>query len=592
MEVSLHKFETAYRLPRWALAERRRLDQMRMKVIDRAFEMALAHEGIREEAELCIRNILAPVRLSLTGGDESVTESWSAALAAEIARVVRDGSTRNVVVYQARRDALFDMALSVARGDWSRAWAWRQLELWTASDTAGEAEALVQLVRALCAAPALIVPTLKALGHANYLDRLARRFTDTQWQDLSEAALVEAGAANLLSYTVAEPSSGLHRDAGRVGKGSSLLRAITSSSSLARANAATRRAVAGLVVLEAAPASLHSEAAATLISIIAQTIASAQQATTQTAPEVLSYDTAFVDTGSGDTAFVDTASGDTTSGDNSVAVSPEMATEDGAVEPARLNSSANDRILGPAAKHSDATTADNADPADVDGSFSSASPEATPFDPQDLNASGDAKLVKPTRKDMQRRDMDLAPLDSPARPGAELQPLDFRRRAFTRFGGLLFLIGVVEDLELPEEIMAQPALNDRPFVWVIHQLALALVPAEPDDPAALAFAGLPPDVKAPSEDEAPASEVEKVLLNAFVARLVERLSSLLDPEDETEGLLLESICYRRAEIVADPGWVEVRLSLDDVATDIRRAGLDLNPGYVPWLGVVVVFVYE
>jgi hypothetical protein len=24
----------------------------------------------------------------------------------------------------------------------------------------------------------------------------------------------------------------------------------------------------------------------------------------------------------------------------------------------------------------------------------------------------------------------------------------------------------------------------------------------------------------------------------------------------------------------------------------RRAGLDLDPGYVPWLGVVVRFVYE
>ena len=32
--------------------------------------------------------------------------------------------------------------------------------------------------------------------------------------------------------------------------------------------------------------------------------------------------------------------------------------------------------------------------------------------------------------------------------------------------------------------------------------------------------------------------------------------------------------------------------MDQVATEIRRAGLDLDPGYVPWLGVVVRFIYE
>jgi len=560
VEVRLHRFETAYHLPRWARAERRRLDQMRMTVIDLAFERALAHEGIREEAELCIRNISVPVRLNLTGGDESVTASWSAVLAAEIARVVRDGSTRNVVVYQARREALLDLALSVARGDWSRAWAWRQLELWSATDDAGEADARGQLVRALCTAPSLIVPTLKALGQVDCLDGVARRFTERQWQELSEAALVEAGAANLISAAVGKPSSGLRRDAGRVFKRSSLLRAITSSRAPAGTSAVTRRAVAALAVLEAEPAALHTETATTLISIIAETMASARQEMTEIPSEV--------------SAIVDT--------DSDVAQSPKLAAEDVAVELASANSSANDRV--PAAKNS-ATT--GADLADFVGSSSTANSKATGSDAQDMNVSGNANLLKPTQKDM------LQPsLESSARPGAELQPLDFRRRAFTRYGGLLFLVALVQDLELPEEIMAHPALNDRPFVWVIHQLALALVPAEPDDPAALAFVGLPPDATAPSEDEAPPSEIEKVLLNAFVVRMFERLASLLGSEDETQGSLIESICYRRAEIVADPGWIEVRLSLDDVATDIRRAGLDLNPGYVPWLGVVVVFVYE
>jgi hypothetical protein len=33
------------------------------------------------------------------------------------------------------------------------------------------------------------------------------------------------------------------------------------------------------------------------------------------------------------------------------------------------------------------------------------------------------------------------------------------------------------------------------------------------------------------------------------------------------------------------------MPLDSVDLDIRRAGLDLDPGWVPWLGVVVRYRY-
>jgi hypothetical protein len=33
------------------------------------------------------------------------------------------------------------------------------------------------------------------------------------------------------------------------------------------------------------------------------------------------------------------------------------------------------------------------------------------------------------------------------------------------------------------------------------------------------------------------------------------------------------------------------LDLDDVDFDVRMAGLDLDPGWIPWLGVVVRFIY-
>src|SRR6185295_46497 len=134
-----------------------------------------------------------------------------------------------------------------------------------------------------------------------------------------------------------------------------------------------------------------------------------------------------------------------------------------------------------------------------------------------------------------------------------------------------------------------------------------------------------PDAKPPSDGEDPPSENETKIFEALAKRVAERLSSLVEADhlEEPPGACVESavaastpaglprrgprsslcrrtpresalefVCCRRAEIVSDPGWLEVRFALDDVSTEIRRAGLDLNPGYVAWLGLVVVFVYE
>jgi hypothetical protein len=175
--------------------------------------------------------------------------------------------------------------------------------------------------------------------------------------------------------------------------------------------------------------------------------------------------------------------------------------------------------------------------------------------------------------------------------------LDVRREGFTQFGGLLFLVGLVEELgggaPLPAEGGAMgEGSGVRSLRWHLHQLGLALVPAAPADPAVLAFAGLPPESQPPSEGEDPPSPEEQAVLASWVERIAAALAVRLHREDTQAAELLAAVCRRRARIVADPGWIEVHLSLDEVAVDVRRAGLDLDPGWVPWLGVVLRFRYE
>lgn len=153
---------------------------------------------------------------------------------------------------------------------------------------------------------------------------------------------------------------------------------------------------------------------------------------------------------------------------------------------------------------------------------------------------------------------------------------------FSEFGGLLFLLPLVEPASLPPE---------RPLRWSLQQLALALVPAESGDPAVLAFCGLGPEAVSPDLEEPPATEEESAVFAELAAGLVATLALRLG-EPEPSRALLERVVRRRARVVADPGWLELVFSLDDVSTELRRAGLDLDPGFLPWLGVVVRFVYE
>jgi hypothetical protein len=163
-------------------------------------------------------------------------------------------------------------------------------------------------------------------------------------------------------------------------------------------------------------------------------------------------------------------------------------------------------------------------------------------------------------------------------------------RASTSAGGLLYLINLVGRLNLPETILGDQRLSGRGLRWVLHQLAMSLTEVGPDDPAALAFAGEAPGMPAPSSLEPPATDSEREAILDHRRSIVGALGGDLRLPGEPEAALA-FVCRRRATIAADPGWIEATLSLDDVSIEIRRAALDLNPDWVPWLGVVVRFVY-
>lgn len=197
--------------------------------------------------------------------------------------------------------------------------------------------------------------------------------------------------------------------------------------------------------------------------------------------------------------------------------------------------------------------------------------------------------------------------DAASVPFSDEAPTDTRDVSHTRHGGLLFLLPILRLLDLPARMAAAPVLAEAPLRLGLHRLGLALAGCAVDDPALAAFCGLStlpdPSCAGPECPELAAAvvgwadEVRHALARRLAGdaeRCASRGGSGLPPRQSRDAASakLAWLIERDARVVAAPGWIELVFSLDDVDLDLRRAGLDLDPNWVPWLGVVIRYRYE
>lgn len=145
----------------------------------------------------------------------------------------------------------------------------------------------------------------------------------------------------------------------------------------------------------------------------------------------------------------------------------------------------------------------------------------------------------------------------------------------TAAGGLLFLVPVLERLGFAAWQARHP---DTPLAGRILYGALRRLRVLADDPVWALVASLPAP-RGPQERQA-AGWARTWL--ALARRHLWRRTRL--------GLA--TLCLRPAAIQWGPTHLDVRFALGDVDIRVRRQALDLDPGWVPWLGRVVGFRYE
>jgi hypothetical protein len=531
-----------YHLRPSASAQRARLDRVLGDTMGEQLVRALERAGVPTHAEICIREIYAPVRLSLALTDATLAAAWSEA----VALAIRDAlaSVRpDVVYYPSRGAALADLVARIAVGDLDRAWAWRQLGIATLHECADRTVAALAAADALLDEPRAIVPVLASLAHGGRLQSLVRLLPATAWRTLAIAASREAlGDRSATLLDIVDEQALLPSSVGPIARNARQdeEEAPTSDATLAAMSVVGDRSSVddGFAVRLAERAVEASSIGETLCT-------SAVELPVARALAVL--------------ALLD--------------VEPSALCG----SPVRVRSllRAIQRIADAAAgaaAHSESGRDPRYRP-----------PTRSPSRlGSELSARGATSLEGrevATESQSDRRDGNTPPME------------DGRQRGRTRWGGLPFLLNVVEELALPSEILLGALGDMRGLRWVLHQIACTLVPATEEDPAVLAFCGLAPGAVPPSRDVPPPTDEERAVVRRLATDLAEGVHARLSASELVPAALVQQVARRPAMIAADPGWIDVELALDDVDVAVRRGGLDVDPGFVRWLGVVVRFVY-
>ncbi len=151
----------------------------------------------------------------------------------------------------------------------------------------------------------------------------------------------------------------------------------------------------------------------------------------------------------------------------------------------------------------------------------------------------------------------------------------------TTAAGLFFLLNVIARLGIVRFLHERPALSENAFVArvLVHLAAKARI--DPLDPSVRL---LEAEIDAYRESRQTPWPNDEALLRAWYAA-VRRWCR------RAGRLGVRAIVFRRGRITVSRTELDVTMPLDSADIRIRRAGLDIDPGWTPWFGRVVRFHY-
>lgn len=511
-----------------------RFDALAAALLDGPLEDALAAAGVASDDEICIRSVVVPeLALRLSQSDAIILDAWSRAIAAAVASAAgtSGGNAEGVVRYRSRSHAVVDVVVHCLTGGRAPVWAWRQLGLWP--DGLGDGGAWAGGADLPAAVAAHLLRLLMARP-----ELVVPVMVSLAGQGRLETAVAAFGAAGLRDLAEA---------AWRAAGGNTV------------PEPAARRWGPQTWPIPAAPARGRAPGSlppADPAALTAEALLQRSRLSTalRAGPR---YSAALARTW----AMLVVLESEPAAG-----ADPDSAA-----------------LLAAVAGALDAGGAAGSGPSVYDLAGNGVLPA--------LPAGITAETVTAAPDPSQGSAADVEP---GAAAGSR-----------TGWAGLLYTLHVVEELEVPARLAAAGAGPAGGLRNALHALGVWLLavaaPEEPPDaadPALLAFSGLP-DAAALRSDSALAhaglqADAAQVLRNAIHregAKVAAEVIRRAAPEDPDTAAVLARVCRHPGLIVRDPGWTDVVLDLSEVDTEVRRAGLDLDLGYLRWLGCVVRFRY-
>jgi hypothetical protein len=175
----------------------------------------------------------------------------------------------------------------------------------------------------------------------------------------------------------------------------------------------------------------------------------------------------------------------------------------------------------------------------------------------------------------------------------------------TQCGGLLFLLPVLQGLGLPQwcdDDQASAAITRRILAAAMTRLrvpaedaAWGVTPSQTDLPTVTAKV---PAIWSDAALRAPASQRQIELRQALMS------ASTLDQQAQVwltaarrwlrrcAGIGLASLVLRPARLGHTATHLDMHFYVNDVDMRVRRAGLDIDPGWLPWFGRIVAYHYQ
>jgi|GEM_PF-3279059 len=566
-DYRINRLSRRYHLRPTRRDQQRIMDAMLNEVVNEYLQPELDELAIDAREEICIREVDSTLCIVDNGQSQAQTSRrWSREISQRIRQVISQGGS-NVIRYRSRQHAVQAVVDGITAHRLDDAWAWNQLGLTQLPPNAGQQQANSQLVSLLLRESPLLLELvlhladqarlfpwlqeLSVLDAESLIQAVMRRMqVDGHWMQASAPLPLPDATSSAYSRSEVAAHSRIARHLARyLADGT-----IDSNMPEARSNLRTWSI---LVALELEP--LLFQRPGPRIQQCLQSVESALQ------PQPL----------------------------------PRDIVERSAPSPKKDAQS-------PGAKH------------DVERQQSAQDPQSSAIDEalkadrlaMDNNTRPDSSQTPRLEQSAENKELptDQSPgIDTQSMPAdqhqqsydsTELQDPAVATNLYSDYAGLFFLIAVFNEAyenetSLIKKLADDEALSEYSLSWLLYQLLSLWFDIPHSDVALRLFCHIaveddwpwPPDSQQPSPHETN-------LLDGYRAGFECLLLARFDNDHDDASQLLKRICQRRARIEIDGPWLELVLDLDQVDTDIRRAALDLDPGFVPWLGKVVKIRYE